>query len=101
MKILIITYSREVNPGTFLQAYGVQYAFRQLYPNAQIDLIKHKRMYSIAAEKKNVTATNESKLSFFKAKARHIVPSFILQIKSLISLNMMMRNLKLLQKGMT
>ncbi len=72
MKILIITYSREVNPGTFLQAYGVQYAFRQLYPNAQIDLIKHKRMYSIAAEKKNVTATNESKLSFFKAKARAI-----------------------------
>ena len=55
MKILIITYSREVNPGTFLQAYGVQYAFRQLYPNAQIDLIKHKRMYSIAAEKKNAT----------------------------------------------
>lgn len=72
MKILIITYSREVNPGTFLQAYGVQYAFRQLYPNAQIDLIKHKRMYSIAEEKKNVTATNESKLSFFKAKARAI-----------------------------
>lgn len=72
MKILIITYSREVNPGTFLQAYGVQYAFRQLYPNAQIDLIKHKRMYSIAAEKKNATATNESKLSFFKAKARAI-----------------------------
>lgn len=72
MKILIITYSREVNPGTFLQAYGVQYAFSQLYPNAQIDLIKHKRMYSIAAEKKNATATNESKLSFFKAKARAI-----------------------------
>lgn len=72
MKILIITYSREVNPGTFLQAYGVQYAFRKLYPNAQIDLIKHKRMYSIAAEKKNATATNESKLSFFKAKARAI-----------------------------
>lgn len=72
MKILIITYSREVNPGTFLQAYGVQYAFSQIYPNAQIDLIKHKRMYSIAAEKKNATATNESKLSFFKAKARAI-----------------------------
>ena len=72
MKILIITYSREVNPGTFLQAYGVQYAFRQLYPNAQIDLIKHKRMYSIAAEKKNATATNKSKLSFFTAKVRAI-----------------------------
>jgi len=72
MKILIITYSREVNPGTFLQAYGVQYVFRQLYPNAQIDLIKHKRMYSIAAEKKNANATHESKWTFVKAKARAI-----------------------------
>ena len=72
MKILIVTYSREVNPGTFLQAYGVQYVFKQLYPEAQIDLIKHKRMYSIAAEKKNAMAKQESKLSFIKAKARAI-----------------------------
>lgn len=71
MKILIITYSREVNPGTFLQAYGVQYIFQQLYPNAQIDLIKHKRTYSITAEKKKANA-KESKLSFIRAKARAI-----------------------------
>lgn len=71
MKILIITYSREVNPGTFLQAYGVQYVFHKLYPDAQIDLIKHKRMYSITAEGKNAS-TNGSKLSFVKAKARAI-----------------------------
>lgn len=71
MKILIITYSREVNPGTFLQAYGVQYVFHQLYPDAQIDLIKHKRMYSITAEKKKANA-KESKLSFIKAKVRAI-----------------------------
>ena len=71
MRILIITYSREVNPGTFLQAYGVQYVFQQLYPNAQIDLIKHKRIYSITAEGKNVS-TKGSKLSFVKAKARAI-----------------------------
>lgn len=70
MKILIITYSREVNPGTFLQAYGVQYVFHQLYPNAQIDLIKHKRMYSIAVEKKN--NAKENKLSFIRAKVRAI-----------------------------
>lgn len=68
MKILIITYSREVNPGTFLQAYGVQHAFCQLYPKAKIDLIKHKRLYSIAAEKKNV----KNKLSFIIAKIRAI-----------------------------
>lgn len=67
MKILIITYSREVNPGTFLQAYGVQYVFHQLYPDAQIDLIKHKRMYSIIAEGKNANLRT-SKFAFFKAK---------------------------------
>lgn len=72
MRILIITYSREVNPGTFLQAYGVQYVFRQLYPDAQIDLIKHQRMYSIAAEKKQASGQRESKLSFIKAKVRAI-----------------------------
>lgn len=72
MKILIITYSREVNPGTFLQAYGVQHVFHQLYPEAQIDLIKHKRMYSIAVEKKNANAKRESKLSFINAKVRAI-----------------------------
>lgn len=72
MKILIITYSREVNPGTFLQAFGVQYVFRQLYPDAQIDLIKHQRMYSIAAEKKQANGQKESKVSFLKAKVRAI-----------------------------
>ena len=61
-----------MNPGTFLQAYGVQYVFRQLYPGAQIDLIKHKRMYSIVAEKKNANAKKESKISFIKAKIRAI-----------------------------
>ena len=70
MKILIITYSREVNPGTFLQAYGVQYAFKQLYPDAKIDLIKHRRMYSIAQGSKQLSAGG--KLAFIKAKIRAI-----------------------------
>lgn len=52
MKILIITYSREVNPGTFLQAYGVQLAMKQLFPDAHIDLLKHSRVYSTAKNKK-------------------------------------------------
>ncbi len=72
MKILIITYSREVNPGTFLQAYGVQHVFRQLYPDAQIDLIKHKRTHSIAAEKKATDGKQESTMAFIKTKARAI-----------------------------
>ena len=71
MKILIITYSREVNPGTFLQAYEVQYVFHRLYPDARIDLIKHKRIYTIAAEK-NTDNAKDGKFSFIKAKVRAI-----------------------------
>lgn len=52
MKILIITYSREVNPGTFLQAYGVQYVLRQMFPEARIDLLKHKRLYGLSGQQK-------------------------------------------------
>lgn len=71
MKILIITYSREVNPGTFLQAYGVQYAFRQMYPNARIDLIKHRRMYSVAQESR-WSSMSGGKLAFIKTKIRAV-----------------------------
>jgi len=46
MKILLITYSREVNPGTFLQAFGVKLKLSELFPEAEIELIKHKRVYS-------------------------------------------------------
>ena len=68
MKILIITYSREVNPGTFLQAYGVQYALKKLYPDAKIDLLKHRRMYySITSEKKMIVG-KKAQLAFMKAK---------------------------------
>ena len=45
MKILIITYTREVNPGTFLQAYGVQYGLKQIFPKASIEYINHERLY--------------------------------------------------------
>lgn len=63
MRILIITYSREVNPGTFLQAYGVQYALRQIYPDADIELLKHKRLYGISGAKKG-TAQKKEKRDF-------------------------------------
>lgn len=71
MKILIITYSREVNPGTFLQAYGVQYVFRQMYPDARIDLIRHRRMYSVTQEGRR-SSTSGGKLAFIKAKVRAV-----------------------------
>lgn len=41
MKILIITYYKELNPGTFLQAYGVQYAWRKKYPEAEIEYLNY------------------------------------------------------------
>lgn len=55
MKILIITYNREINPGTFLQAYGVQYVMKQLFPKAQIDLLKHRRLYTLMGSKNKTT----------------------------------------------
>ena len=71
MKILIITYSREVNPGTFLQAYGVQHAFKQMYPSAQIDLLRHRRGHSVLKESK-AQGGKTSKMAFVKAKLRAI-----------------------------
>lgn len=70
MKILIITYSREVNPGTFLQAFGIQYIFRKLYPKAQIDLIKHKRLYTLFGQIKENSKQQERKKwkAFIKEK---------------------------------
>lgn len=41
MRILIITYWKETNPGTFLQAYGVQYALRQRFKNAEIKYLNY------------------------------------------------------------
>lgn len=60
MKILIITYSREVNPGTFLQAYGVQLAMKQLFPDAHIDLLKHKRLYGLTSGKNKSVQKNKN-----------------------------------------
>ena len=40
MKILIITFTGGVNPGTFMQALGVQTALRKIYPEADIEYLK-------------------------------------------------------------
>lgn len=40
MKILIITFTGGVNPGTFMQALGVQTALRKMYPQANIEYLK-------------------------------------------------------------
>lgn len=40
MKILIITFTKGVNPGTFMQALGVQTAMKEIFPNASIDFLK-------------------------------------------------------------
>ena len=61
MRILIITSSREVNPGTFLQAYGVQFALKQLFPNAEIELLRHKRLYNLSGGKKGGNGINQKK----------------------------------------
>lgn len=40
MKILIITFTSGVNPGTFMQALGVQTAIKRIFPNANINFLK-------------------------------------------------------------
>ena len=39
MKILIITFTSGVNPGTIMQALGVQTAMKSLWPDAQVDFL--------------------------------------------------------------
>ncbi|ADQ78567.1 hypothetical protein Palpr_0407 [Paludibacter propionicigenes WB4] len=36
MRILVITFSRGVNPGTFIQAFGVQTGLRKIFPDSEI-----------------------------------------------------------------
>ena len=46
MKIAILTFTKGINPGTFMQAYSVQYALKEIYPNANItflDIIDFKK----------------------------------------------------------
>ncbi|MBE6333909.1 MAG: polysaccharide pyruvyl transferase family protein [Bacteroidales bacterium] len=40
MKILIITFTGGVNPGTFMQALGVQTALKKIYPQAIIEYLR-------------------------------------------------------------
>ena len=40
MKILIITFTGGINPGTFMQALGVQTALKRIYPQANIKYLR-------------------------------------------------------------
>lgn len=40
MKILVVTFTGGVNPGTFMQALGVQTALKKIYPQANIEYLK-------------------------------------------------------------
>lgn len=39
MKILVITFSQGINPGTFMQAYGVKTAMKEAFPNAEVEFL--------------------------------------------------------------
>jgi len=53
-KILIITYFKSVNPGTFLQAYSVQKGMKLIYPDSEITFLRtdHKRKLDITVSQK-------------------------------------------------
>ncbi len=52
-KILIITYYKSLNPGTYLQAYGVQVGLKKIYPNSQIQYLRSDE-YRIQNIKKSI-----------------------------------------------
>lgn len=77
MKILIITYWKETNPGTFLQAFGVQYGLRKVFPNAEIKYLNY------------INAIKETELSCStRGEAELIVDnlSFLQKVKHVIAL---------------
>lgn len=39
MKILVITFSRGLNPGTFMQAYGVRTGLLKIFPHAEVNYL--------------------------------------------------------------
>lgn len=39
MRILIITFTGGVNPGTFMQALGVKTAMTRIFPDAEVDYL--------------------------------------------------------------
>ena len=45
MKIGILTYFWAENPGTFLQAYSMQQAFRRRFPNSKVELINYRHRW--------------------------------------------------------
>ena len=57
MRILIITFSKGVNPGTFMQALGVKTAMNRLYPDAMVEYLNFpdfKKSFGIKKETDNV-----------------------------------------------
>jgi len=69
MKILIITYFKENNPGTFLQAFGVQYAYKQIFPEAEIVYLDYSK---IIKEIKQATASDMPTMPIFQ-KIIHVL----------------------------
>ncbi len=70
MKILVITYSHEVNPGTFLQAYGVQHALKKMFPESTIEFIRHKKVN--ASQTAQFAKADSNKLNFLVSKIKAI-----------------------------
>lgn len=74
MKILIITYWKETNPGTFLQAYGVQFGLRKIFPTADIKYLN----YTNAVKETDLSnkAHNDAELLYdnltFIQKVKHV-----------------------------
>lgn len=78
MRILIITYWKETNPGTFLQALGVQYSLRKVFPKAEIRYLNYLNAIKESEFLQNVSGDAElsvDKLTLIQ-KVKHIIALF-------------------------
>lgn len=64
MKILVITFSRGLNPGTFMQAYGVKTGLLRIFPEAEIEYLR----FPDFKRNLGVRGRNDSALSVAKQK---------------------------------
>ncbi len=64
MKILVITFSRGLNPGVFMQAYGVKTGLQKRFPNAEIEYLNFPDFKKVFTPK----ADSDTLISFIRRK---------------------------------
>lgn len=65
MRILVITFCRGLNPGTFMQAYGVKTGLQKIFPDSDIEFLKFP---DYKQKRGGALGKNDSIFAIFKQK---------------------------------